>query len=170
MSDSGRSAGLISRTEWALSADVGCGSRLRVKGMVDRRREGRVLLCAIAVAGCVVGCALVGLFGLFTELRSVLQLLNGRLMSLKGGLDNLGCFLLVAGNFLKFNSILLLLLQQLLVHLARLLRLAYELLNDLFTLLKLSGESRVQLGCLLRMGGETRLLSRKGNSLIHLAL
>ncbi len=73
---------------------------------------------------------------LSANLRYLLKLLNSRLVALKSGLDDLGCFLLACREFFKTLCILLLLLKQHLIILAGLLRLVNQLLNYLLTLMK----------------------------------
>ena len=85
------------------------------------------------------GLSLNALLRLVAQAGNVLQLLNRRLMTLQRRLDHLRGFLLPSGQFFKTLSVLLLLLQKLLIILARLVRLIDKLLNDLLALAKRLG-------------------------------
>lgn len=70
----------------------------------------------------------------------MLQLLQGGLVTLKGGLDDVGSLTLALSQLLELLRISLLLLQQLLVFHRCLLGLLHELMDELFALCELSGK------------------------------
>ncbi|MEC0182353.1 hypothetical protein P4H61_12765 [Paenibacillus peoriae] len=78
-----------------------------------------------------------GVFQLTAQLNDLLALLYGLLVVLDGSLDHLSCITFTLHQVFKTRRILLLLLQQLLIHGSSLLCLLDQLLHNLFTLMKL---------------------------------
>lgn len=84
-----------------------------------------------------------GLLDLAAYLGYLLHLLNGGLMAMQSILDHLGRALFFMRDFLKRSCVLLLLLEQLLVHLGSLLRLVHELADQLLAMIDLAGDGRI---------------------------
>lgn len=91
-----------------------------------------LLLCKRVEVRVVVGCAAIQLM---SQIGDLLQLLDGMLVPLQGGLNRLGCLLFALGHLLELSRIALLLSEQLLVFLRGLLRLLNQLLHELRNLL-----------------------------------
>lgn len=81
---------------------------------------------------------------LSTDLGDLLKLLHRYLMAVQCSLDRLYGFMFTLRQFFQAHSVLLLLLQHLAVHLARLLRLTHHLLDDLLTLADLAAHILIQ--------------------------
>lgn len=117
-----------------------------------------VSLIHMLIRKCRCHLGMGSLLDLTAKLGHLLHLLNRRLMSLKRGLDHLRRTLLFLRDFLQRSCVLLLLLEQLLVHLGSLLRLAHKLINQLLALVNLVCDGRALIQRLVLVHGITSVM------------